>query len=733
MDELEYYFVTDTDRHQVTMPQVGKGSARRVIRALARTTGLLTLDFETTGLDPYLSALLLTSIRVGNQVFVIDNTTIPLVDILDQDCLIGTTVLAHNAKFEYKFAKVNGITLHKMYCTMVAEQRLTQGSGLSCSIVNTLLRRKLELPSGMNKEVREKFIGADPTTVVWTDDEIWYSAGDVVPLEELKEKQDRLISLFNLEHLIYNIEMPLVGVLAECELTGFKHDSLAWIAYAKSKQAEAEEIVEQLNNILISVHKVDVTKINPVLAKGIESREKKLVRLKERADKLEAKIQDLEAREKQHTKAYSVTKETWEKVCDELATLPYEEVPTEELGINWGSADQVLNAFKEIKGFPIPLDKNKTTKKMEPSVSKEARSMWFADNGDSKHIALFKLFDKYKKLIHNVNAFGEKWVTDYINPKTGRVHTYFWQCNTDTGRLACGDAKSGWPNLQQIPAIKELRSCFVADEGYEIVTCDLSGAELTIMCSLADDTELWALGEADDIHSPIATAAWRRVYQSRGDKDNANNFLITKEVNADLRRKFKNLTFGSIYGCHASKAATTVGVNKKEGQIILDGIRDSIPKTFAMVEAATEQAWNQGYLVSDTRSNSRKWFKPVIDRLRVGMNVDEIKEDLSFMDRVAIDGQSRNYKIQSTQASMIKEAMVFIDKFNKKYNLDVTLKGSVHDELIYQYPIGLKVDYGVEMPYAEFVAQAMIGVANLYLKEPYLMKADYHTAKHWLK
>ena len=78
--------------------------------------------------------------------------------------------------------------------------------------------------------------------------------------------------------------------------------------------------------------------------------------------------------------------------------------------------------------------------------------------------------------------------------------------------------------------------------------------------------------------------------------------------------------------------------------------------------------------------------------------------------------------------------MVVIDRFIKQNNLDVYLKGSVHDELIYQYPIGLQVIYKDKViPFAEYVAQAMIDTANLYLREPYLMKADYHVGNCWIK
>lgn len=719
-------FITDSSRHQVTYNTVNSEEGRRLILSSLENTDVVSLDYETNGLDPYKNQLLLTALKIGEDIYVWDNTSVDnhqLACVFNEQ-LFSRLVLAHHAKFEYRFSKVNGLILENLYCTMVAEQRLIMGTGYSASIVETCKRRGVELPVGMDKDIRDSFIGADVNSVVFTDEQILYAASDVIPLEDIKKAQEVFIDKYNMQHLIYNIEMPLISILGFSELDGFAHDSPKWISYAKKEEKKAIELTKQLDSAAIE-YGVNLAEINPEIIKRTSSRINKIAKLKEREEKLFDKKQSFVIKDKTHLKAYSITCEQYWKVQIDLKEL-LELADSEEeyIGINWSSSDQVIKVFQSIKGFPIPMDKNKDTKQMQSSVGKEARSLWFSEYSNTEYNSFFSLFDSYKKTIHNVNAFGEEWVRKYVHPITGRVHTTYKQCNTDTGRLASGDASNGWPNLQQIPAVKELRASFVVDsDEYELVTCDLSGAELTIMCSLADDDALWALSESDDIHSPIATASWRKVYAHRGEKELAENFLITKDINSDLRRKFKNLTFGSVYGCHATKAATTVGVSKQEGQIILDGIKESIPKTFAMVEESTRQAYKNGYLVSDSRSNSRKWFMGVVSG-----------KELEFMEKVAIDGQSRNFRIQSTQASMVKEAIVVIDRFNKKNKLDVKLKGTVHDECIYQYPKGLEVEYnGETIPYAEYVARAMKDTANLYLREPYLMKADYHTAQYWLK
>ena len=539
MDNL--IFVTNSNRHNVSYPTLPSWQAQIYIENQLDKVDRVQLDFETTGLDPYINKLLLTAINIGGNIYIIDNTSIKLSDIMTTEDLHDKLVISHNGKFEYKFCKTNGVQLNRMYCTMVAEQRLIMGTGLSSNLVDTCIRRGVDLPEGMDKDVRNIFIGANPDEIVFTDKEILYAAGDVIPLEDIMNVQQTYIDKYNMNHVIHNIEMPLINILGDNELDGFRHNSERWINYAKKKEAEAIELSKQLDE-QAKQYGVKLEEINPEIIKRNNSRENKLAKLVDRAEKLSDKLNDLYTKGKTHLKVYQITKDTYEKVKNDYSTL-FSQTTDEYVGINWSSSDQVLKVFNNIKDFSIPKSKNATTKSIEPSIGKEARSLWLADNEGNQYYEFFKLFDKYKKIIHNVNAFGEKWVENYVNPITGKVHTHYFQCSTDTGRLASGDAKNGWLNIQQIPSIKELRSCFIADEGYEIVTTDYAGAELRIMCSLADDQDLWSLNLTGDIHSPIATKAWRAVYASRGNIELATTYEVTKEDKDGARRKFKNLTF----------------------------------------------------------------------------------------------------------------------------------------------------------------------------------------------
>src|SRR5207248_10319385 len=62
------------------------------------------------------------------------------------------------------------------------------------------------------------------------------------------------------------------------------------------------------------------------------------------------------------------------------------------------------------------------------------------------------------------------------------------------------------PNVQQIPATSDFRKCFVAAEGYKLVTCDYSQAELRILAELSQDVAfVEAFRSGQDLHTLTAS------------------------------------------------------------------------------------------------------------------------------------------------------------------------------------------------------------------------------------
>ena len=120
----------------------------------------------------------------------------------------------------------------------------------------------------------------------------------------------------------------------------------------------------------------------------------------------------------------------------------------------------------------------------------------------------------------------------------GRLHTTFNQTAATTGRLSSTN-----PNLQNIPIRteqgREIRACFVAEEGCRLISADYSQVELRMLAHIADEQvlkEIFRRGE--DVHTATAGGGDR----SAGKTD------------PGTRSKAKMVNFGIVYGLSALRA-----------------------------------------------------------------------------------------------------------------------------------------------------------------------------------
>lgn len=118
----------------------------------------------------------------------------------------------------------------------------------------------------------------------------------------------------------------------------------------------------------------------------------------------------------------------------------------------------------------------------------------------------------YRKANKLISTYSES-LLEKISSVTGRLHTGFKQM-VSTGRLSSSN-----PNLQNIPGKQRFRSCFVAPEGYSLLTADMSGAELRILGNLSEDpvfVEAYATGQ--DLHTRTASEMFSVPYEEAKQK-----------------------------------------------------------------------------------------------------------------------------------------------------------------------------------------------------------------------
>lgn len=715
-------FLTNREDHGEIIYRTPKITVTDNVQLLAdylkNCAGHTAYDIETNDNRFYTTNIMLISIGDGDTQFVVDATStvfhkIPEI-INDHNKLL---YIGHNIKFDYIHSKTHGIFLETLFDTMVAEQRINLGLKEKANLV-AVYQRRLNKMMSTDKDVRNEFIGMTRRSK-FDYKHIVYSATDVSGLIDIARIQRDILKRYGQYEWVKENEFGLLPILADAELEGIALYEDKWTEIVKQKKADRYK-----QELILDQH------IGKLLGRTIKERKKTTV------------------------------------VALDLFGAPTEIENKNIKHYNYNSSKAILNALGTVMpSLPMLKKKGKAAK---PSLREAAIQQFIIDQPETpakdflQNLVIFKEHDKFinsygKKFLNSefVNTKTKKYERGYKNPVTKKVHTYYKPCSTDTGRLASGDVSSGLYNSQQLPALPEIRACFglTPEEiaaGYYITSCDLTGAEAVIMAALANDEVMYDLAIVkDDIHSPVATECWQAVYRYRLQKnrdltikDTLRNtytltadFLINKKTNKQLRTDFKSFTFGTVYGMKNNTGAQTLGIPKDEAQVMINTIRNKFPKVFNMVEQAAKLAFIDGYVIFNSVSNNRRWFKEVLaihDRLSLAGKdrmyiYNKVQDELEFSALSDIEGAARNCRIQGTQADMIKNAMVNVNKAMVKKNIPGKILLSVHDELVVKH-LGREFSSDIE--------EIMTTTANRYLlpySDSIKMKADAQCGTTWIK
>ena len=289
------------------------------------------------------------------------------------------------------------------------------------------------------------------------------------------------------------------------------------------------------------------------------------------------------------------------------------------------------------------MDKPKKTKTGQYVTNEETLNALRADNPIVgkilDHRALKKLLGTYVEALPRL-----------INSHTAHLHTTFNQCVTATGRLSSSD-----PNLQNIPVRtedgKEIRRCFLPEEGEDFLSADYSQVELRIMASLSGDKHMIeAFRTGQNIHA--ATSA-------------KINHKAIDEVTREERSKAKSANFGIIYGISAFGLAQGLGIDRKEAKQLIDNYFKEFPNVADYIERCKEDARTAGYAITIM---GRRRYLPDINSRNGTVR--------AFAERNAV-----NAPIQGTAADIMKVAMVNVWRRLHREGMHAHLLLQVHDEL----------------------------------------------------
>ena len=257
---------------------------------------------------------------------------------------------------------------------------------------------------------------------------------------------------------------------------------------------------------------------------------------------------------------------------------------------------------------------------------------------------------EYRQLA-KLNSTYIEGMIPYINKNTGRIHSYFHQTVTATGRISSTE-----PNLQNIPTRieigKKLRKVFKPVENKVFLDADYSQIELRVLAHVSkDETMVDNFIHDEDIHAQAAS----RVFG-----------VPLDEVTKELRSKAKAVNFGIVYGISDFGLAGQIHSSRKQAKQYIEQYLEKYSGIKTFMDEAVEDAKKKGYI--ETMYNRRRYIPELTSK--------------SYMVRKFGERVAMNTPIQGTAADIMKIAMINVFRELKNRNLNSKIVLQVHDELL---------------------------------------------------
>ena len=292
--------------------------------------------------------------------------------------------------------------------------------------------------------------------------------------------------------------------------------------------------------------------------------------------------------------------------------------------------------------------------KLKLTPSKKTKSGYSTDVDALEKIKLeHPIIDKileYRQLVKLDSTYVEGMIP-YINEKTKRIHTFFHQTVTATGRLSSTE-----PNLQNIPTRtelgKKLRKVFKAEEGKIFVDADYSQVELRILAHISrDENMIEAFNSGEDIHAITASQIFK---------------VPVEEVSKQLRSKAKAVNFGIVYGISEFGLAEQIDIKRNEAKQYIEQYLETYHGIKEFMTNVVEEAKRKGYV--STEFGRRRYIPELNSK--------------NYMIRKFGDRAAMNTPIQGTAADIMKIAMIKVYNELKRRNLKSKIVLQIHDELL---------------------------------------------------
>jgi len=553
----------------------------------------ISVDTETTSLNPYEARLLLISISTPSDNYVFDMTKLSVAmfkQVLENPHIIK---LGHNLTYDYKIFYHHGIALQNMHDTMITDRLIhAVGYKMGFSLADVTKRR---LGITRDKSIRDGFI--NKTNSFFSEEELLYAAEDTSYLHPIYEQQMTEMKKLGLMR-VYQLEMSIIAPTAMMEYTGVyvNKDLLSQMKHPFEEHIRIAN--KALQDLFIAHGAADTI----VFSKD---------------------------------GYYCVNTNSTQQIKDMLARV----------GVNIPT----LNV-KDVQRWELEQKKSKKKKTDDFSYfdiiddEEIANAIDQYPGVENKYLRALG-FLKGARILLNTFIYG---ILDRIDNTTGRVHPSF----NSLGAMATGRYSSTRPNFQNIPTDKKLqllglgaysiRNCIEASQGKRIIIADFASIELVILAALSNDQHLLEEILRGDVHTFVV----REVLNYK-DITPQNK---KKEPHKFWRDAAKTLSYGIAYGTTGRNISETLNVmlasqgykiTPQDGDALIAKWYSLFPTTANYLNANARKAVLDGY-VTDAWGRRRNWDRSTF--------IDKWK-------RFAAEREGKNAGIQGSSATMTKRAI----------------------------------------------------------------------------
>ena len=326
----------------------------------------------------------------------------------------------------------------------------------------------------------------------------------------------------------------------------------------------------------------------------------------------------------------------------EILTQEIYELSGEEFNIN--STKQLGEILFEKLKLPV-VKKTKSGYSTDVDVLEKIRD---------ENPVIEKILD-YRQLM-KLNSTYVEGMKPYINPKTKRIHSFFHQTITATGRISSTE-----PNLQNIPTRfelgKQLRKVFKPADGYLYIDADYSQIELRVLAHVSNDEHMvQAFINGEDIHKQAASKVFNTPIE---------------EVTKEQRSNAKAVNFGIVYGISDFGLGEQLHISRKKAKQYIEQYLEQYSGIKQFMTDVVENAKENGYV--ETQFKRRRY-------------IPELKSS-NYMVRQFGQRAAMNTPIQGTAADIMKIAMINVLKELKSKNMKSKIVLQVHDEMMIEAPV----------------------------------------------